>query len=206
MKKQSKPIIGKLFTSPLIYGSRHCSARLTKGLVSCAMLWSLDTALADQTSEPSFTLTVGPGTTVHSEPNQVTRQAPERETPVRPTMNMTEYEAAKARANREYVAGAKGLLFPEAPAATAPHIKLWNFDGHSSSEARPVPDTHGALGTDHYIEVSNRHIDMYERGVPPTLVKSVTLADFFGYDTEGLFDPRVVYDSTWQRWIVTADA
>jgi len=38
------------------------------------------------------------------------------------------------------------------------------------------------------------------------LAKSVTLATFFGYTTEALFDPRVVYDSTWNRWIVTSDA
>src|SRR5262249_14116944 len=55
---------------------------------------------------------------------------------------------------------------------------------------------------------TNSHIDMYTRQniemLP--LAKSVTLADFFGYTTETLFDPRVVYDSTWNRWIVTADA
>src|SRR4029079_222217 len=34
----------------------------------------------------------------------------------------------------------------------------------------------------------------------------VTLATFFGYTTEALFDPRVAYDSTWNRWIVTAIA
>jgi hypothetical protein len=37
-------------------------------------------------------------------------------------------------------------------------------------------------------------------------LKSVTLATFFSYTVETLFDPRVVYDQTWQRWIVTADA
>src|SRR5207248_11713160 len=38
------------------------------------------------------------------------------------------------------------------------------------------------------------------------LAKSVTLATFFGYTAQTLFDPRVVYDSTWNRWIVTAEA
>ena len=41
-------------------------------------------------------------------------------------------------------------------------------------------------------------------GLP--LVQSETLATFFGYAAEPLFDPRVVYDSTWNRWIVTAVA
>jgi hypothetical protein len=176
-----------------------------------ATLSLVNIASADEVIAPSFTITIDPGRTVHAEPNQVTRRAPEREVPVRPTIGPDEYAAAKARANREYVAGAKGSLFLKEAPLTAPSIKLWNFDGHSSSESRPVPDTHGALGTNHFIEVTNRHIDMYQRHhvwppLEPTLVKSLTFEDFFGYSTEGLFDPRVVYDSTWQRWIVTADA
>jgi len=64
------------------------------------------------------------------------------------------------------------------------------------------------VGTTHFVEVTNSHIDMWTRQNtgPLPLAKSVTLATFFGYTTETLFDPRVVYDSTWNRWIVTADA
>src|SRR5204863_2682811 len=57
-------------------------------------------------------------------------------------------------------------------------------------------------------QVTNSHIDMWTRqntaGLP--LAKSVTLATFFSYTAKTLFDPRVVYDSTWTRWIVTAEA
>jgi hypothetical protein len=34
----------------------------------------------------------------------------------------------------------------------------------------------------------------------------VSLAAFFGYFTKSLFDPRVRYDRTWARWVVTAEA
>ena len=44
-----------------------------------------------------------------------------------------------------------------------------------------------------------RHVDKTEDTGPLPLAKSVTLATFFGYTTETLFDPRVVYDSTWNR-------
>src|SRR6266576_4448029 len=47
---------------------------------------------------------------------------------------------------------------------------------------------------------------MYNKATPPALVKNVSLATFFGYTTEVIFDPRVVYDSVWNRWIVTAEA
>ena len=93
-----------------------------------------------------------------------------------------------------------------APLVT-PVIRLTNFNGHSATEGFRPPDTHGAVGT---LILSNsltaistcgqdRHRDV-------AFAKSVTLATFFGYTTETLFDPRVVYDSTWNRWIVTADA
>src|SRR5438045_1278756 len=56
------------------------------------------------------------------------------------------------------------------------------------------------------LDVGNSHFDVFSKASPPALVKSVTLATFFNYTVETLFDPRVVYDQTWQRWIVTADA
>src|SRR5207253_3765338 len=62
------------------------------------------------------------------------------------------------------------------------------------------------FGVNHFVEVTNSHFDVFSKASPPTLVKSVTLATFFNYTAETLFDPRVVYDQTWQRWIVTADA
>jgi hypothetical protein len=34
----------------------------------------------------------------------------------------------------------------------------------------------------------------------------MSLAVFFGYFTQTLFDPRVMYDSVWNRWVVTAEA
>jgi hypothetical protein len=54
--------------------------------------------------------------------------------------------------------------------------------------------------------VTNSHFDVWSKASPPALVKSVTLATFFNSTAETLFDPRVVYDQTWQRWIVTAKA
>src|SRR5438045_3802321 len=93
------------------------------------------------------------------------------------------------------------------PLAT-PLIRLTNFNGHSSTDGSRPPDTHGAVGTTHFVQVTNSHIDMWTRQNTQILplAKSVTLATFFNYTTETLFDPRVVYDSTWNRWIVTADA
>ena len=122
-------------------------------------------------------------------------------------MDRTAYDAAKARANSYAPLAVKPFTETFAPLAT-PVIRLTNFNGHSSTQGLRPPDTHGAVGTTHFVQVTNSHIDMWTRQNTQALplAKSVTLATFFGYTAETLFDPRVVYDSTWNRWIVTADA
>jgi hypothetical protein len=128
---------------------------------------------------------------------------PPREIQFRPTMERSEYEAAKARANFWGPGAAKPLNETFVPLAT-PVIKTNNFNGHSATEGLRPPDTHGAIGPNHFVQVTNSHIDMWARS--GSLAKSVTLATFFGYTAETLFDPRVIFDPTWKRWIVTADA
>ena len=109
-------------------------------------------------------------------------------------------------ANSAYAPGVT-KPFPLAPTPLGPPvIKTNNFNGHSETEGFFPPDTHGAIGVDHFVEVTNSHFDVFSKASPHALLKSVTLATFFNYTVETLFDPRVVYDQTWQRWIVTADA
>ena len=177
-------------------------------VIGCAALLSVGAASAQQDIAPAATLEVAPATVVDAQPNYVMEQPlPPQAIPFRPTMDRTAYDAAKARAN-SYVPGAvKPFTEIFAPLAT-PVIRLTNFNGHSATEGLRPPDTHGAVGTTHFVQVTNSHIDMWTRQNTATLplAKSVTLATFFGYTTEILFDPRVVYDSTWNRWIVTAEA
>lgn len=179
-------------------------------VIGCAALFSVSAASVKQEIAPTATLEVGPATVVDAQRNFVTEQPlPAREIPFRPTMNRSDYDAAKARANF-WGPGAKPFTGTFAPLAT-PVIKTNNFSGHSSTEGLRPAGTHGAVGTTHFVQVTNSHIDVYGRvlpssGVPMPLLQSVTLATFFSYTTETLFDPRVVYDSTWNRWIVTAVA
>lgn len=180
-------------------------------VIGCAALFSVSAASAQQEIAPTATLEGAPATVVAAQPNFVMEQPlPAREIPFRPTMDRSDYDAAKARVNFYGPAAAKPFRKTFAPLAT-PVIKNFNFDGHSSTEGLRPAAAHGAVGTTHFVEVTNSHIDMWKiqpglgtNGLPPD--ESVTLATFFGYATEALFDPRVVYDSTWNRWIVTAAA
>ena len=177
-------------------------------IIGCVALFSVGASTAQQPVAPTATLEVAPATIVDAQPNFVMEQPlPPREIPFRPTMDRSEYDAAKARANFWGPGAAKPFTETFAPLAT-PHIKVTNFNGHSSTEGFRPPDTHGAVGTTHFVQITNSHIDMWTRQNTQILplAKSVTLATFFGYTAEALFDPRVAYDSTWNRWIVTADA
>jgi hypothetical protein len=177
-------------------------------VLGCVALFSVGASTAQQEIAPAATLEVAPATVVDAQPNYVTEQPlPPREIPFRPTMDRSEYDAAKARANFYGPGAPKPFTETFAPLAT-PVIRTTNFNGHSSTEGLRPPDTHGAVGPNHFVQITNSHIDMWTRQNTATLplAKSVTLATFFGYTTETLFDPRVVYDSTWNRWIVTADA
>ena len=177
-------------------------------IIGCVALLLVVPLEAQQPIAPTATLEVAPATVVNAQPNYVTEQpAFPREIPFRPTMDRTAYDAAKAQANFYGPRAAKPFTEVLAPLAT-PVIRQTNFNAHTETEGFRPPDTHGAVGTTHFVQVTNSHIDMWTRqnsGALP-LAKSVTLATFFGYTTEALFDPRVVYDSTWNRWIVTADA
>jgi len=133
---------------------------------------------------------------------------PPRVKPFRPTIGDAAYKALKAKAAQALQApAALGITAPAPLAPTALTSKI-NFDGVNSVTAgnfRP-PDTEGAAGLNHFVEITNSHLDIYLKAAPNNLVKSVPLSSFFGYTAQSLFDPRVIYDSISQRWIISADA
>lgn len=99
--------------------------------------------------------------------------------------------------------GTRPLTGAQAPLAP-PGIVSSNFNGVSQGVACPgcaPPDPHGAAGLSHFVQVTNSHVDIYT--IAGVLVKSVTLNAFFG-EADFLFDPRVVYDPIWNRWIIVA--
>jgi hypothetical protein len=136
--------------------------------------------------------------------------------PFRPTINSGLYRAAKTLAMtrsfealaRSPVGEALGLL---APSPVPPRIKFYNFEGVNYNLAGRLlpPDTHGAAGANHFVQITNSHLDIYAKNIYHRKVKSISLANFFGWTQSGLFDPRVVYDADpayGGRWIISADS
>jgi len=96
---------------------------------------------------------------------------------------------------------AGGTSAPNAPPSTI----IRNFDGVTQTTAGGAipPDTHGAVGVSHFVEVTNRHYDVYRKS-DSVNVQSLTLASKLGDSTSSLFDPRVVYDNYWNRFVTIA--
>jgi hypothetical protein len=120
-----------------------------------------------------------------------------------PTVDPADYAAAKAApaaapgaGNRSD--GSQGAA-PQ-PYATPP--VTGNFEGVNAGVCclRP-PDTHGAVGPSHFVEVVNNRVVVFNKA--GAVLKNTNLSSFFG-TTEFLFDPRVVYDPIWNRWVILA--
>jgi hypothetical protein len=129
--------------------------------------------------------------------------------PFRPTLDAAAYAAAKSA-----VAAAPAAAKPAAPALQAPPALVFaNVEGISNAEVIPVqgvlepPDTHGAVGSTQFVEVVNTALRVYNKTSPGTTLQlNASLASFFGYSAQTIFDPRVQYDAVWNRWVVYAEA
>jgi hypothetical protein len=144
------------------------------------ILITLDTASAQQPLRPELILDVGAPEEVNAQPNFVMAQplAPFA-IPFRSTMGESAYAAAKQLANSAYAPDVT-KPFPLAPSALGPPvIKTNNFNGHSETDGLFPPDTHGAIGVNHFVEVTNSHFDVFAKASPHTLVKSVTIHAWF---------------------------
>jgi hypothetical protein len=131
--------------------------------------------------------------------------------PYLPTIEFDEYARAKSvapplGATKPTIAGAN------APLAFTHGVAKCNGLGQNQPVAQGFfpPDTHGAVGANHFGQVVNSGIQFYTKALtgrcPTDVVLSNTLAAFFGYSARALFDPRLLYDMTYHRWIVSVEA
>lgn len=139
----------------------------------------------------------------------------EEPNPFRPTMDEWEYQGAKAQANAE--AGAFGPLGPTRESSTldlnsvdqlGPAIPTGpTCNGAFRTDTLRPPDTHGAAGLSQYVEIVNTRLQIFNRFTCATQA-NVSLNSFFA-TVPGqpgiLFDPRVIYDHIWNRWVMTAE-
>lgn len=126
----------------------------------------------------------------------------------RPTMGLANYLAAKAKSHggrrSTPLAPSAGLAASPTPAAAT---NLAGFSGINQSGAGGAfpPDINGAVSGSQIAEITNQHVTVFSR---PGLSQAsdISLATLTGYSTKGLFDPRILFDSKWKRWVITAEA
>lgn len=136
------------------------------------------------------------------------------DTAPRPTMNPEELAKLKAqtaaqsqRSGNRARQSSVQLQRPPGPSGPlAPPATQGSFEGLNPGAccARP-PDTHGAVGLNHFVEVTNTAgVGVFSKS--GTKLKQTSLNSFFGYTAKTIFDPRVLYDSRWNRWVIVATA
>lgn len=80
------------------------------------------------------------------------------------------------------------------------------FQGLADNQTSIPPDTHGAVGTNYLMAVANGSVQIQTRS--GSVVSYVTLSDFwqsvFTNNITDVFDPKVLYDETRDRFVLTA--
>lgn len=151
---------------------------------------------------PATTLTASPARSTSGAAAVGTPAAPANVITNRPTMSMAAYRAAKATFASRQGAAKPGAASPTP--FTAPTVSGFNGIAQSGADGFFPSDVNGAVSTQYNALTVNDHFVVYSKS--GTVKKNVTLNSFFGYGTESMFDPRVVYDSTWKRFVVSADS
>src|SRR6266851_1612743 len=121
-----------------------------------------------------------------------------------PTMDANTYDALKAQAAAENPTSSPFRSQGMAVQPRTLNITFPGLDRFGSSDQGFVftpPDVNSAVGLGQIVEVTNNHYACYDQF--GTQLQSTPMSVFFGYSTRLLTDPRVVYDSIWNRWIVT---
>ncbi|GAC1318937.1 MAG: hypothetical protein NVSMB25_09020 [Thermoleophilaceae bacterium] len=116
--------------------------------------------------------------------------------------------AAKARAEQ-----ALSRLSPRAASPSGgPYASVFsglNAPGLTAAEGGDFtpPDTTGAIGPSHYVEMVNTAVAVYARGALNRVSGPQTLGTFMQNPTgSSVTDPQIQWDPRWQRWIYLASS
>lgn len=128
---------------------------------------------------------------------------PPRPKPFLSRLDATAYRELKAKAASG--AGRPSAAAPQSAVPRAPVTTAVNFDGVNAATAGYYPpDTHGAAGRTYFAEVTNTHLDIYQKAAPNTLVLSISTEAWLGAALGYFTLPRMIYDPVYDRWIFLA--
>jgi hypothetical protein len=159
---------------------------------------------------PSGTLTAKPARSINVA-RAANLRAPARPQGVeinRPTMSMKAYRGAKAAAAAHRSMGKPmAPVSPAKPRAPfAPSVAGFAGIQQSGSDGWFPPDVNGAVSKGYNVLTTNDRYVVWNKNIAPTVQANKTLNTLVGYSTESMFDPRVIYDGQWNRFVVSSDA
>lgn len=162
-------------------------------------------SLAGAASAPVATVTADKATTTPANAPHLSGPPLPRDAFInRPTVGLAKYrelKSSQARANRR--------PGESADAASAPRTatSLFGFNGITQATAQDTwpPDINGAVSPTRAAEIVNQHLTAF-RKTNGAQTSDRSLATLTGYTAQAIFDPRIVYDPTWKRWVFIAEA
>lgn len=132
--------------------------------------------------------------------------------PFMPTDDPQEYAKAKAKANAEAKANAPASEESDIVDRASNEPGVFGPPGYAYvhriglSQTGPIPpDTMANVGLYRVVEVTNVTVRMWQKFPLATgsILKTISLKALF-YTSEFVFDPRVLYDPVWKRWVIIA--
>jgi hypothetical protein len=126
--------------------------------------------------------------------------------PFRPTIDKAAYLGLKAAAVTQVkVRTGVASPVPQHPITGAlAYVGGNQNDNTSVGEPRwSPPDSNGTVGSSQFVETVNNYLNVYSKA--GVLLKHTSLTALMGSSTS-TFDPRVLWDPLWSRWVVTADS
>src|SRR6266851_2317634 len=128
--------------------------------------------------------------------------------PFLPTMDAADYANLKAQAAAASagVKPGRALLAPSRRGVRPQTLNLSfaGLDRLGSADQGFIytpPDVNTAAGQGQVMEVTNNHVACYDNF--GNVLRDTPASVFFSYTRQLFTDPRVVYDTIWNRWIVT---
>jgi hypothetical protein len=120
----------------------------------------------------------------------------------RPTIPLAQYNAIKSQSSS--ATSRSGAARAPAGPLTVSSATGFNAINQSAAGGTFPSDSNGAVGGSQIAEIVNQALATYSK--TGTQTSNRTLATISGYTTEGLFDPRIIYDPNWKRFVISIDA
>jgi hypothetical protein len=174
------------------------------GFLIAGLLGVLYPTTFARAAAPAGVVTADPAVEVNPATAPVRKGPPLRGFVNRPTVSLDQYKAAKTHST----GGRRQGTSAQAPSAPLAITNLGGFNGITEATAGggAPSDINGDVSGSQIASVVNSHLTVFSKSTTPSVLSDNSFATLTGYTTQGLFDPRILYDKVWNRWVISVEA